>query len=393
MRWATAALALATACSKPPDRPPPTPAPKPAAKPAPIDRGRQFAAAWTEMFEESARQLCACADDGCRRTYWTLAMVWMRDAFDDPYELGIELDPCYEARLRRARGAIEACGSRGGADPEAARLPVADCPPAAAPETVEVEPWWEAADPCPAGAELEVLKLPPPYPPRVFRAGCKSDGVDTGRLTHFHLNGSVRIDGTFRGDKRHGAWRRYYLHGLLASEEQWVDGELQGPVERVYRDGSPKTRGTYHRGARWGAWTEWPPGEGQPRVTYYENGNQITRDQWEAGGEDRLCMLGCGQVPPEVSYHVTARRNLESARARAGAGDWEAAISYYRFLISRFPYSSMRKDAEADLRAAAAELGARETSCGDRCGECRDRCKLAASGKCAAACKERYAVP
>lgn len=73
--------------------------------------------------------------------------------------------------------------------------------------------------------------------------------VDT-RMTFWHSNGQISLQGPARNSSRRGEWKIWYANGQLAEQGKFVDSQREGEWLAWSEDGSEAWRRTYRRNIR-----------------------------------------------------------------------------------------------------------------------------------------------
>jgi antitoxin component YwqK of YwqJK toxin-antitoxin module len=89
-------------------------------------------------------------------------------------------------------------------------------------------------------------------------------GSPDGRYQELTSRGQLVVEGRFRGDARHGAWKEWSPEGVVTLEQSWRRGRLDGAVKK-YVAGQLATSATYQDGKVTGVYTELR--DGKPAVT------------------------------------------------------------------------------------------------------------------------------
>jgi antitoxin component YwqK of YwqJK toxin-antitoxin module len=89
-------------------------------------------------------------------------------------------------------------------------------------------------------------------------------GVADGLYQELTNRGKVVVEGHYRNDLRHGAWKEWTPDGVPTLEQTWKRGKLDGVV-RKYVDGKLATEATYKDGRASGKYVEYR--NGKPAVT------------------------------------------------------------------------------------------------------------------------------
>ena len=89
-------------------------------------------------------------------------------------------------------------------------------------------------------------------------------GAADGLYQELTIKGKVTVEGRFRNDLRHGAWKEWTADGVPTLEQSWKRGKLDGVV-RKYVDGKRSTEATYKDGKAAGSYVEYR--DGKPALT------------------------------------------------------------------------------------------------------------------------------
>lgn len=89
-------------------------------------------------------------------------------------------------------------------------------------------------------------------------------GVPDGVYQELTKLGKVVVEGRFRNEQKHGAWKEWTPEGVPTLEQTWKRGKLDGVV-RKYIDGMVATEATYKDGKVTGPYAEYRAGK--PAVT------------------------------------------------------------------------------------------------------------------------------
>lgn len=77
----------------------------------------------------------------------------------------------------------------------------------------------------------------------------------TTPYTEYYNDGSIKIKGTLKGEKRIGKWEAFYPNGYKWSEVNYREGLKQGPTFVFYENGIMRYQGFYHSDYRSDLWT------------------------------------------------------------------------------------------------------------------------------------------
>lgn len=78
--------------------------------------------------------------------------------------------------------------------------------------------------------------------------------VTAKMYTEYYGDGSVRIQGMKKGDKRIGKWEAFYQSGYKWSEMNYRDGLKHGPTVVYYDNGIMRYQGMYENDERSDLW-------------------------------------------------------------------------------------------------------------------------------------------
>lgn len=112
-------------------------------------------------------------------------------------------------------------------------------------------------------------------------------GAADGLYQELTKEGKVIVEGRFRNDVKHGAWKEFTPDGVPTLEQTWKRGKLDGIV-RKYVDGAVATESTYKDGKAMGPYTEYRAG--RPAVTgqFLEDRRTGTWTEYDAEGRVTL---------------------------------------------------------------------------------------------------------
>jgi antitoxin component YwqK of YwqJK toxin-antitoxin module len=89
-------------------------------------------------------------------------------------------------------------------------------------------------------------------------------GAADGLYQELTNKGKVVVEGHYRNDLRHGAWKEWTVDGVPTLEQSWKRGKLDGTV-RKFIDGKVATEAVYKDGKAAGKYAEYR--DGKPAVT------------------------------------------------------------------------------------------------------------------------------
>lgn len=109
-----------------------------------------------------------------------------------------------------------------------------------------------------------------------------------GAYRRFFPNGALATDGRYDHGKKAGLWHTYFDDGQVDAEGQYDD---DAPVDRWtywHRSGGRMLEGLYDKGHRTGWWTEWYENGKKKSLRYYEEG-ALARGgtEWDEQGNER----------------------------------------------------------------------------------------------------------
>jgi antitoxin component YwqK of YwqJK toxin-antitoxin module len=114
-----------------------------------------------------------------------------------------------------------------------------------------------------------------------------SQGAADGLYQELTNRGKVVVEGHYRGDVKHGAWKEWTGDGVPTLEQGWKRGKLDGLV-RKYLDGKVATEATYKDGKAAGRYVEYRGGK--PAVTgqFADDRRAGVWTEYDAGGRVTL---------------------------------------------------------------------------------------------------------
>lgn len=83
------------------------------------------------------------------------------------------------------------------------------------------------------------------------------------------------VEGTYRGEKRHGTWTLRYPDGQKWQEGQYVEGTRHGLWTIWHENGRMSSAGCYQRGRRHGVWVLWQADGGKLGQCEYHDGEVL----------------------------------------------------------------------------------------------------------------------
>jgi uncharacterized protein len=112
-------------------------------------------------------------------------------------------------------------------------------------------------------------------------------GVADGLYQELTNRGKVVVEGHYRNDLRHGAWKEWTPDGVPTLEQTWKRGKLDGVV-RKYVDGKLASEATYKDGKASGKYVEYR--SGKPAVTgqFADDRKTGVWTEYDAGGHVTL---------------------------------------------------------------------------------------------------------
>lgn len=103
--------------------------------------------------------------------------------------------------------------------------------------------------------------------------GRQNGNISQGEWKFYFAAGNVKSAGNYNDQgKREGTWKYYHFSGGIDAIENFKDGELEGPVEHHYEDGTLMLKGTYVNGKKEGEF-----------LRYYNTGALNTSEQYKNG--------------------------------------------------------------------------------------------------------------
>jgi antitoxin component YwqK of YwqJK toxin-antitoxin module len=131
-------------------------------------------------------------------------------------------------------------------------------------------------------------------------------GAADGLYQELTSKGKVVVEGHYRNDLRHGAWKEWTADGVPTLDQSWKRGKLDGPLRKFidgkvatetvykdgkvagsyveYRDGKPAVTGQFADDKKTGVWTQYDP-EGHVLLTAtYKDGALDGRWRQLVGG-------------------------------------------------------------------------------------------------------------
>jgi len=107
-------------------------------------------------------------------------------------------------------------------------------------------------------------------------------GAADGLYQELTNRGKVVVEGRFRSDQKHGAWKEWTPDGVPTLEQTWKRGKLDGVVKK-YIDGKVATEATYKDGKATGKYVEYRGGK--PAVTgqFQDDRRTGTWTEYDAG--------------------------------------------------------------------------------------------------------------
>jgi len=114
-----------------------------------------------------------------------------------------------------------------------------------------------------------------------------SQGAADGLYQELTNRGKVIVEGRFRNDLKHGAWKEATPDGVPTLEQTWKRGKLDGVVKK-YVDGKVATQATYKDGKATGPYVEYRAGK--PAVTGQWKDDRKTGTWTEYDAEDHVTL-------------------------------------------------------------------------------------------------------
>jgi len=100
----------------------------------------------------------------------------------------------------------------------------------------------------------------------------KSKAPPADGPTKEYFAGELSAVGAYRGGKRHGPWKFYYVNGQLKAEGKFAAGQLDGRWKWWRENGQLLQAGAFEDGKQTGLWKR-----------YYDNGQLIDEGRFAAG--------------------------------------------------------------------------------------------------------------
>ena len=112
-------------------------------------------------------------------------------------------------------------------------------------------------------------------------------GTPDGVYQELTNRGKVVVEGHFRNDAKHGAWKEWTPDGVPTLEQSWKRGKLDGVVKK-YVAGKVSTQATYQDGKATGPYVEYR--DGNPAVTgqFIDDRRSGTWTEYDADGRVTL---------------------------------------------------------------------------------------------------------
>ena len=114
--------------------------------------------------------------------------------------------------------------------------------------------------------------------------GTYEDDQKHGVFTDWDANGTKRVFQEYRKGVIHGSSKAWWPNARPMLDLHYVDGERHGSAATWFESGRMQTRGEFHRGRRDGAWTAWYPDGNKKRVAVFEEGGEVSREQFPPAG-------------------------------------------------------------------------------------------------------------
>jgi antitoxin component YwqK of YwqJK toxin-antitoxin module len=101
----------------------------------------------------------------------------------------------------------------------------------------------------------------------------------------YSLNGKIQTEGVLNGRNRVGNWKYFYGDGTLMSEENYIDGKLNGEQIIYYKDGQVTEFATYKNGLKQGVISKYASnGKLIEEITYKEGKQSGLAKYFELNG-------------------------------------------------------------------------------------------------------------
>jgi antitoxin component YwqK of YwqJK toxin-antitoxin module len=112
-------------------------------------------------------------------------------------------------------------------------------------------------------------------------------GAADGLYQELTNRGKIVVEGRYRNDARHGAWKEWTADGALTLEQTWKRGKLDGAVKKLV-DGAVATEASYKDGKATGNYVEYR--NGKPAVTgqFFDDRKTGVWTQYDAEGRVTL---------------------------------------------------------------------------------------------------------
>ena len=127
---------------------------------------------------------------------------------------------------------------------------------------------------------------------QVISAGVTNDkGIKEEYWQFFYPGGQVRLEGSYRNDKRTGKWKFYYPDGKLEQTGEYVNGLEDGPWTWYWPNQAVRREENYLRGKEDGS-----------SVEYDENGVVVAKGDFIEGEEEGPWFYKTGEITEQGSY-------------------------------------------------------------------------------------------
>ena len=151
-------------------------------------------------------------------------------------------------------------------------------------------------------------------------AGRFKDGERDGLRREYAKNGQLKTQGAYRGGMPFGVHEEWFPSGQRMQTETYLGGALDGPRKIWDRDGLLVLSENYDEGVRHGRWTDYHPGDGDPREWgEFDQGQRV--GIWQRGSPDGVNL-------ETVPYVADRRQGL--ARLWNPAGGLIEEVTYAR---------------------------------------------------------------
>jgi antitoxin component YwqK of YwqJK toxin-antitoxin module len=114
-----------------------------------------------------------------------------------------------------------------------------------------------------------------------------SQGAADGVYQELTIRGKVVVEGKFKNDVKHGAWKEWTAEGVPTLEQSWKRGKLDGPVKK-FVDGKLATEATYKDGKATGPYIEYRAGRLATTGQFHDDRKTGAWTQYDAEGHATL---------------------------------------------------------------------------------------------------------